>query len=104
MRTITKALSAIILLGMGSTSLAMQAASHSRSEQGALTAPNAPALVVHQSGGLTLDQAVEQVRRQYNGRIVSAETTVSGGRETHVIKVLTDDGKVKTVRVPGRRV
>jgi hypothetical protein len=62
-----------------------------------------PALSVMQSNGLTLSQAVEQVRRQYNGRIVSAETQVSGNRETHVIKVLTEDGKVKTVRVPGKR-
>jgi hypothetical protein len=61
------------------------------------------ALSVMQSNGLTLSQAVEQVRRQYNGRIVSAETQVSGNRETHVIKVLTEDGKVKTVRVPGKR-
>ncbi len=53
-------------------------------------------------GGMTLDQAVEQVRRQYNGRIVSAETRVSGNREIHYIKVLLDDGKVKTVTVPGR--
>lgn len=52
-------------------------------------------------GCTSLDQAVEQVRRQYNGRIVSAETRVSGGREIHYIKVLTDDGKVKTVTVPG---
>jgi uncharacterized membrane protein YkoI len=51
---------------------------------------------------MTLDQAVEQVRRQYNGRIVSAETRVSGNREVHHIKVLTEDGKVKTVTVPGR--
>lgn len=52
-------------------------------------------------GCTSLDQAVEQVRRQYNGRIVSAETRVSGNREIHYIKVLTDDGKVKTVTVPG---
>jgi uncharacterized membrane protein YkoI len=53
-------------------------------------------------GGMTLDQAVEQVRRQYNGRIVSAETKVNGNREVHYIKVLLEDGKVKTVTVPGR--
>lgn len=56
-----------------------------------------------QCNGVTLSQAVEQVRRQYNGRIVSAETQVSGDCETHVIKVLTEDGKVKTVSVPGKR-
>ena len=60
--------------------------------------------VMGQGGCTTLGQAVERVRRQYNGRIVSAETKVSGGRETHVIKVLTSDGKVKTVRIPGCRV
>ena len=62
-----------------------------------------PELVKMQGDGVTLSQAVEQVRRQYEGRIVSAETQVSGGRETHVIRVLTKDGKVKTVRVPGKR-
>jgi len=63
-----------------------------------------PALGAMQSDGLTLSQAVEQVRRQYKGgQIVSAETRVSGGRETHVIRVLTQDGKVKTVTVPGKR-
>jgi hypothetical protein len=60
------------------------------------------ALTLAQSDGPTLDQAVEQVRREYNGRIVSAETKVRGNREIHYIKVLTEDGKVKTVTVPGR--
>lgn len=55
-----------------------------------------------QGNGLTLNQAVEQVRRQYKGRIVSAETKRSGNREVHHVKVLTDDGKVKTVKVQGR--
>ncbi|MEX2495274.1 MAG: hypothetical protein WD448_04245 [Woeseia sp.] len=59
-------------------------------------------IVVAQNGGLSLGEAVEQVRRQYNGRIVSAETKISGNREVHHIKVLTSDGKVKTVRIPGR--
>lgn len=61
-----------------------------------------PSLSAMQGGGLTLSEAVERVRRQYNGRIVSAETKCNGNRETHVIKVLTQDGKVKTVRVPGK--
>lgn len=61
-----------------------------------------PRLLVAQNDGPSLSDAVEQVRRQYNGRIVSAETRVSGNREVHYIKVLTDDGKVKTVRITGR--
>jgi uncharacterized membrane protein YkoI len=62
-----------------------------------------PQLDAYQHDGLTLSQAVAQVKRQYKGKIVSAETRVSGNRETHIIKILTQDGKVKTIRVPGRR-
>lgn len=65
-------------------------------------AADATPIIVAQSGGLTLNQAVEQVRRQYGGRIVSADTRMEGNREMHHIKVLTEDGKVKTVKVPGR--
>jgi len=56
-----------------------------------------------QGGGVSLNQAVEQVRRQYpGGRIISADTKVSGGREVHHIRVMVD-GKVKTVKINGRK-
>ena len=58
---------------------------------------------VAQQGGMTLSQAIESVRRRTNGRVVSAETRVQGGREVHYIKVLTKDGKVKTHKVNGKR-
>jgi len=58
--------------------------------------------VAQKGGGKSLSEAVEQVRRQTNGRILSAQTKVSGNREVHHIKVLTKDGKVRTVKVPGR--
>ncbi|MEL7539131.1 MAG: hypothetical protein AAFZ58_14020 [Pseudomonadota bacterium] len=58
--------------------------------------------VLAQSNGPTLEQAIKQVQRQYGGRIVSANTVVQGGREVHVIRVLTAEGNVKTVRVQGR--
>ena len=60
-------------------------------------------IVIAQSGGKSLSEAVEQVRRQTGGRILSAETKVEGGREVHHIKVLTEDGKVKTHKVKGRK-
>ena len=56
-----------------------------------------------QSGGMTLAQAIESVRRRTGGKVVSAETRVQGGREVHHIKVLTKDGKVKTHKVNGRK-
>ncbi|HEX2140163.1 MAG TPA: hypothetical protein VHG33_10665 [Woeseiaceae bacterium] len=58
--------------------------------------------MVAQQDGLSLNEAVERVRQQYRGRIVSAETRLNGNREVHIIKVLTEDGKVKTVRISGR--
>ena len=61
-------------------------------------ATDEPANSTHQRG-MTLQQAVAQVRRQYpGGKIVSAETQ----GDTHVIKVLTAEGTVRTVRIPAR--
>jgi uncharacterized membrane protein YkoI len=84
-----------ILLILGGCCLASQATANP-------AAPVPAGLTVAQSDGMSLNEAVEQVRRQYNGRIVSAETKRSGNREVHHIKVLTEDGKVKTVKIPGR--
>lgn len=52
-------------------------------------------------GCMSLSEAVAMVRRKYGGRVVSAETRVSGNREVHIIKVLTEDGRVITERIPG---
>ena len=62
-----------------------------------------PPLQVAQSGCKSLSQAVEQIRRQTGGRILSAETRTRNGREVHHIKVLTSDNKVKTHKVQGCR-
>lgn len=59
--------------------------------------------VVQNNGGKSLSEAVEQVRRQTKGRVLSAETKVRGNREVHHVKVLTKDGKVKTHKVQGRK-
>jgi hypothetical protein len=58
--------------------------------------------VAQQQDGPSLSEAVEMVRRQYHGRIVSAKTQMNGKREVHVIRVMTEDGKVRTVHIPGR--
>jgi hypothetical protein len=61
------------------------------------------ATIMLADGGKSLNEAVEQVRRQYkDGRIISAETKIRGGREVHEIRVMVD-GKVKTVKVNGRK-
>ena len=87
---------ATLMLLVGGQAAALQAVRD-------IAVPTTTALAAFQGSGMTLEQAVAQVRRQYpGGKIVSADTRVSGGRETHVIKVLTSEGTVKTVRIPGR--
>ena len=56
-----------------------------------------------QNDGMSLSEAVESVRSQTDGRIVSAETRRNNGREVHHIKVLTKDGKVKTYKISGKK-
>ena len=60
-----------------------------------------PELQVTQGNCMSLSQPIESVRRRTGGRVVSAETKVSKGREVHHIKVLTEDGKVRTHKVNG---
>ena len=64
-----------------------------------------PLMLIAQSDGMSLSQATSEVRRRLKpgDRIISAETRVQGGREVHIIKVLTKDQKVKTHRFNGRR-
>ena len=53
--------------------------------------------------GMTLDQAIESVRRRGDvDRILSAQTRRDGDREMHHIRYLTKDGKVKTAKIRGR--
>jgi len=51
----------------------------------------------------TLDEATRQAKSQYNAKeVLSARTVKEGNRRVHVIKLLTKDGVVKTVRIPVR--
>ena len=45
-----------------------------------------------------LDQAVQQVKQQTGGRILSAKTKNNDGKKVHKIKVLLPDGKVRIIR------
>ncbi|MFO8025286.1 PepSY domain-containing protein [Thiohalophilus sp.] len=57
------------------------------------TAHSAPEAVAN--NGLSLDAAVNQVRQQTDGRILSAETVQRNGKRIHRIKVLLPDGTVR---------
>lgn len=87
MKHLTTAL--VLLLALGGNAAE---AAHGGSHRGALHS-------VAQSEGITLDQAVRQVRRATGGRILSAETVSVDGRRVHRIKVLTPDHRVRTIRI-----
>jgi hypothetical protein len=50
----------------------------------------------------TLDEAARQAARQHDAKVLSAHTVEEGNKRVHVIKLLTRDGVVKTVRITVR--
>lgn len=52
---------------------------------------------------ITLQEAAERVARQHDAKVVSARTIERDGRRVHVIRILTREGVVRTVRVPADR-
>lgn len=72
-----------------------------------LHAMSLPTAASRRAGGeVSLEEAVEQVRRETGGRILSAETVQANGRRVHRIKVLTPDRRVRVINVDaatGRR-
>ena len=61
---------------------------------------NQQRMVLAQSGGgESLDRAVSRIRKQTGGRVLSAETRQEDGQQVHYIRVLTQNGKVKNIRV-----
>ncbi len=50
----------------------------------------------------TLSEAASQAARQNDAKVLSARTVRQGDRRVHVIKLLTREGVVKTVRITVR--
>ncbi len=48
---------------------------------------------------ISLDQATRQVLGSGNHRVLGAQTLTIDGREVHVIKVLTPDGRIHYFRI-----
>lgn len=48
---------------------------------------------------MSLGEAVSEARERYPGRVLSAETERRNGRAQHRIRILTDDGQVKRLRI-----
>lgn len=52
-----------------------------------------------QRSGLTLDEAVQRAERRYHARVVKAEAHNNDGRTVYVLRLVSNDGRVFTVRV-----
>jgi hypothetical protein len=49
--------------------------------------------------GVSLDQAVSRAERQYRARVVRTDVQDEDGRTVYVLKLLSEDGRVFTVRI-----
>jgi len=58
-----------------------------------------PKILLAQNNNQSLDQAVNSIKQQTGGRILSAKTTHKNGRRVYKIKVLLPSGKVQTFTV-----
>jgi uncharacterized membrane protein YkoI len=50
-------------------------------------------------GGISLAQATQMAQSRYQGRVVRAEAVQMGERVVYEIRILGDDGRVRTVRI-----
>jgi len=62
-------------------------------------APRLAATLRLAAAGMSLDEAVAMVRNRYGGKVIGADTVEERGRKVHVIKLLSDKGRVRTVKV-----
>jgi len=49
--------------------------------------------------GISLDEAVSRAERQYRARVVRTDVQDEDGRKVYVLKLLSEDGRVFTVRI-----
>jgi uncharacterized membrane protein YkoI len=85
-----------VLLIAGLAAVASSAASMAASRED--DPPRAEALQAR-SSKLSLDQAIEMVERRYRARVVRAGVDESNGQRLYVLRLLSEEGRVWTVRV-----
>ncbi|MEO8309437.1 MAG: PepSY domain-containing protein [Pseudomonadota bacterium] len=51
------------------------------------------------SAGMSKDQVIDMAQRRYKARVVRAEAADHNGRRVYVLRMLSDQGRVWTVRV-----
>jgi uncharacterized membrane protein YkoI len=101
-RTIKRA---ALLAGMSAAALLLVVESAAAQEVEQDAEPLFPAqdqLAPTQGGGISLQQATQMARMRYPGTVVRAEPVQMGDRLVYEIRILGDDGRVRTVRIDAR--
>ena len=85
----------LVLVGFGPFSQAhsMPAPVVSGSNEEVVTVVEAPL------DGISLDEAVRKAEDQYRARVVRTDVQDEDGRKVYVLKLLSEDGRVVTVRI-----
>jgi uncharacterized membrane protein YkoI len=83
---------AAVALGLAATGIA-----HPALEGVGAPATAPPAKTMRDS--ISMDEAVSRAERQFRARVVRAEATERDGRLVYVLRLLSDDGRVFTVRI-----
>lgn len=90
-------LSAALAL-IGFSTLA-QAHSLPAAESAGSASPERRGALVEMYDGISLDEAVSRAERQYRARVVRTDVQDEDGRKVYVLKLLSEDGRVFTVRI-----
>ena len=56
-------------------------------------------MIAEQRDGISLDEAVRRAEAQYRAKVVRTDVQDEDGRKIYVLKLLSEDGRVVTVRV-----
>ncbi len=86
-------------LGVGSAVMLAALGAAGQRSSDSLVSPADPGVIIAQRSSISLAQATAMAQRQHRGRVVGAETASRGGRLVHEIRILGEDGRVRTVRV-----
>ena len=98
MRKLRQRLPALFLVMIGFASVS-QARSLPRPDAAGGNFQEGPAVIAEMRDGISLDEAVARAERQYRARVVRTEVQDEDGRKVYVLKLLSEDGRVITVRI-----
>jgi Peptidase propeptide and YPEB domain len=98
MRNVRKQLVPLSLVLIGFSSLG-QAHSMPQHETGGTSLRESRGVAFEVHDGISLDEAVARAEQQYRARVVRTEVQDEDGRKVYVLKLLSEDGRVITVRI-----